>query len=80
MRAIRAKCLDCCGGSFASVKFCTCDGVHSTACPLWMLRFGRRPGSVSRSLGPEYVTPGGLPAANVPLEDCNAAQHGPGEK
>ena len=67
MKAIRAKCLDCCSGSIKAVKFCTCDGVHSAACPLWALRFGRRPYSVSRSLGKEYVTPGALPAASVAL-------------
>ena len=70
MKAIRANCLDCCGGSSKSVKFCPCDGVNSTACPLWMLRFGHGTTWVTEHHGPEYVTPGSLPNAGVPLEVC----------
>ena len=35
LKAIRAKCLDCCGGNSAEVSACT-----MTTCPLWPLRFG----------------------------------------
>ncbi|TYO91461.1 hypothetical protein [Oceanicella actignis] len=38
MRAIRAKCLDCCSGSAAEVRKCT-----SVRCPLWPLRMGAQP-------------------------------------
>lgn len=34
--AIRAKCLDCCGGSIAEVRHCTLE-----SCPLWRYRTGR---------------------------------------
>jgi len=74
MKAIRAKCLDCCCGNRKAVKFCPCDGVHSAACPLWPLRFGRRPESVRTSLGKEYVTPGALPGPGVAMEDCRATK------
>ena len=80
MKAIRAKCLDCCAGSLKAIKFCTCDGIRSQACPLWPLRFGRRPYSVSKSLGKEYVTPGALPPAGVALEECKIAQEPPSGK
>ena len=38
VRAIRAKCLDCSGGSEAEVRKCVAFG-----CPLWPLRMGRNP-------------------------------------
>jgi len=34
-QAIRAKCLDCCGGSRAEVKRCANED-----CPLWPFRLG----------------------------------------
>ena len=37
-RAIRAKCLDCCGGDKVTVRCCAC-----VDCPLWHFRCGRRP-------------------------------------
>lgn len=40
MKAIRAKCLDCCGGSAKEVRACT-----STKCPLFPYRLGHRPGT-----------------------------------
>ncbi len=39
LRAIRRKCIDCCGGSFKEVRLCT-----SCACPLYSLRLGKNPG------------------------------------
>jgi hypothetical protein len=44
MRAIRAKCLDCCGGEVAEARKCT-----SVACPLWPLRFGVFPSALRRA-------------------------------
>ena len=38
IRAIRAKCLDCCGGNDAEVRKCTAIG-----CPLWPLRMSVNP-------------------------------------
>ena len=38
MRAIRAKCLDCCCGSSKEVRLCPCPD-----CPLYPYRFGHRP-------------------------------------
>lgn len=37
MKAIRAKCLDCCVGQINEIRFCTVD------CPLKPYRFGHRP-------------------------------------
>lgn len=36
IRAIRAKCLDCCGGSDSEARKCT-----AIDCPLWPLRMGK---------------------------------------
>lgn len=36
--AIRAKCVDCCGGSPGEVRKCT-----AVSCPLWPMRMGRNP-------------------------------------
>ena len=38
MRAIRAKCIDCCGGSYSEVLKCT-----AVDCSLWPLRMGKQP-------------------------------------
>jgi hypothetical protein len=38
LRAVRAKCLDCSGGSAAEVS-----GCRVTACPLYPFRLGRNP-------------------------------------
>jgi hypothetical protein len=37
-KAIRTKCLDCCGGSQTEVRKCV-----STRCSLWPFRMGRNP-------------------------------------
>jgi len=66
IKAIRAKCLDCCCGSAKAVKFCTCDGKRSTACPLWPYRLGMRPATAARKAKKEVNNP----PSNVALEDC----------
>lgn len=38
MKAIRAKCLDCCVYQIAEVRLCTAKN-----CPLWPYRMGHRP-------------------------------------
>ena len=38
IKAIRAKCLDCCCGQANEVKLCTCKD-----CPLYTFRFGKNP-------------------------------------
>lgn len=38
MKAIRAKCLDCCCGQIQEVRSCICE-----KCPLHAFRFGKRP-------------------------------------
>lgn len=40
LKAMRAKCLDCCAGSRYEVAHCCMEN-----CPLFPYRFGRRPGS-----------------------------------
>lgn len=38
VKAIRAKCMDCSGGSFLEVRECPC-----VECPLYPYRMGHRP-------------------------------------
>lgn len=38
IKAIRAKCIDCCGGSVYEPKHCTIK-----SCPLYAYRLGHRP-------------------------------------
>ena len=38
VKAIRAKCLDCCCGQVQEVRLCTAQ-----SCPLWPYRMGKRP-------------------------------------
>ena len=44
MKAIRAKCLDCCCFQSKEVKLCP-----ATDCPLWPYRLGHRPDWKSKS-------------------------------
>ena len=41
LQSIKAYCRDCSGGSFAEVKLCPRDGVHSGLCPLYRYRTGK---------------------------------------
>lgn len=45
IKAIRAKCLDCSGGSSKEVRLCPV-----TDCPLYPYRFGKRPETVRKRL------------------------------
>jgi len=74
VRAIRAKCLDCCCGSSKSVKFCTADGINSSKCSLWPYRFGMRPATAARKLGRKFLKAGELPPSDVPLEECKGSR------
>mgnify|MGYP000184862090 FL=1 len=44
-KAIRAKCLDCCGGQFVEVRQCWAEN-----CPLFPYRFGKGPKAAINSL------------------------------
>ena len=48
IKAIRAKCLDCCCGSSNEVKLCTAE-----KCPLYPFRFGKNPYRTPRELTEE---------------------------
>lgn len=48
IKAIKAKCLDCCCGQRDEVKNCP-----SKSCPLWMYRLGKNPNRKRRSLTEE---------------------------
>ena len=43
LKAIRAKCLECCCGQRKQVELCTVD-----KCPLWPYRFGKGPDAAKR--------------------------------
>lgn len=45
LKAIRANCLDCCGGNAAEVRKCV-----SVRCPLWPMRMGRFPSALRKAL------------------------------
>jgi hypothetical protein len=47
-RAIRAHCLDCCGGSPDEVRKCT-----ALTCPSWPFRMGSSPWKQKRTMSPE---------------------------
>jgi len=68
LKAIRLKCLDCSSTS-KMVRYCPADGVHSTCCPLWPFRFGKRPSTARRLYGPDMLDPKAMPDANVPVEE-----------
>jgi hypothetical protein len=72
LAAIRSKCLDCCCGSYKTVRFCTADGINSTRCALWPFRLGRRPSTIARGPLAKFLDPKQMPDASVALEDCHA--------
>lgn len=43
IKAIRAKCVDCSGGSTAEVRRC-----QVFDCPLWSFRMGQRPNTLAK--------------------------------
>ena len=48
VKAIREKCLDCCGGSYLEVEKCTVE-----SCPLFPFRFGKNPFRQKREMTEE---------------------------
>ena len=48
VKAIRAKCLDCCCGSFSEISLCPAE-----KCPLYPFRFGKNPYRAKRELSSE---------------------------
>lgn len=48
IKAIRAKCLDCCCGQRSEVKLCTVE-----TCPLFPFRFGKNPYRKRREISDE---------------------------
>lgn len=59
MRAIRAKCVDCSGGSTLEVKECPVKD-----CSLFIFRLGKNPNRPARELSPEQ-------RAAVKIRLCN---------
>lgn len=43
LKAIRAKCLDCCCGQAVEVRRCVCED-----CALWPYRMGHRPAKIGQ--------------------------------
>ena len=68
-QAIRQKCLDCCNEARKVVKYCPCDGVNSTACPLWPHRFGLTVATAIKRHGNQFLSPKDMPDPNIPVED-----------
>ncbi len=71
LKAVREKCLDCYCGSTRGVRFCPCDGIHSTRCPLWPFRFGKRVSTVMRGDDAPFLDPENIPDSLVELEKCD---------
>lgn len=50
LKAIRAKCLDCCGESIKEVQLCQCE-----FCTLHPFRFGKNPFRKKKKLSEEHI-------------------------
>lgn len=68
LKAIRAKCKECSGGSPKAVKYCPMDGVNSARCPLWPFRFGVGPRTAAKKYGREFLDPKAMPEPAIALE------------
>lgn len=76
LSAMRQKCLDC-SDTVKMVAYCTLDGIHSNACPLWPYRFGVRPQSAAAKYGVALITPKLMPTCGTPIENLpNPAEYG----
>jgi len=53
LKAIRAKCLDCCIGNSAEVKRC-----HIEDCSLWLFRFGHNPNRAGMGRKDAFISSG----------------------
>lgn len=49
LKAVRAKCVDCSGGSVYEANKCT-----DIQCPLWVFRLGKNPFKKTRKLSEEH--------------------------
>lgn len=49
LKQIRKTCLECCGGSIKTIRFC-----HSVDCHLWLLRFGKYPRTFAKENGKKF--------------------------
>lgn len=67
MRAIRAKCLDCCCGSYLEVKECT-----ATTCPLYPYKSGHKPKEGTQEYN--FITKGTLSQNTPPSPTLNAKE------
>ena len=65
MKAIRAKCLDCCCGQSNEVKLCPCKD-----CSLWQYRFGKNPARAGIGGNPVFCEK--MPTQQGDY-DCNTA-------
>lgn len=63
LKAIRAKCRDCCCGSVKAARWCP-----ATECPLWPFRLGVRPATARKRYGADLMDPDRMPDSTVPLE------------
>jgi hypothetical protein len=63
LKAVRRHCLDCCNGSAKEVELCP-----AKRCPLWTMRFGRRPDPA------EYIDD---PTKRYPLESQSRSANSP---
>jgi len=70
LKAVRAKCLDCCSGNRAVVRYCSTLG-----CALWPYRFGMHPRTAMKKayIGPDLLNPDMMPDAGVETKDREAA-------
>jgi len=68
-KAVRAKCIDCAGGSRKYVKHCPGDGLHALRCALWAFRFGLRPETARKRYGADFLDPKAMPDADANLDD-----------
>ena len=69
LKAIRAKCIDCAGGSPKSVRYCPI-----TNCKLWPYRFGIRPKTARKRFGDNALDPDCIPETDVPIESVGVSR------
>lgn len=69
VKAIKEKCLDCCGGMMNEVRECP-----STQCPIWAFRLGKNPYRTARVMTEEQKE-----AARVRFAKIRESQMGKNE-
>lgn len=72
LKAIRAKCLDCCGGQANEVRLCPCPD-----CTMYPFRFGNNPARKGKGGNPAFSSKTPIQVSDSDLNHSNESNYIP---